>query len=55
MNRRYEEFVEKFFQHTLVIAGAMDRVGDEQRRDVGRRRRILLRRVAPAGRQRARA
>jgi hypothetical protein len=24
----YEEFVEKFFQHTLSIAGAMDRVGD---------------------------
>ena len=24
----YEEFVEKFFQHTLYIAGAMDRVGD---------------------------
>jgi hypothetical protein len=24
----YEEFVEKFFQHTLHIAGAMDRVGD---------------------------
>ena len=23
----YEEFVEKFFQHTLFIAGAMDRVG----------------------------
>lgn len=26
----YEEFVEKFFQHTLFIAGAMDRVGDRQ-------------------------
>ena len=25
---QYEEFVEKFFQHTLYIAGAMDRVGD---------------------------
>ncbi len=24
----YEEFVEKFFQHTLFIAGAMDRMGD---------------------------
>jgi len=24
----YEEFVEKFFHHTLAIAGAMDRVGD---------------------------
>jgi hypothetical protein len=24
----YEEFVEKFFQHTLYIAGAMDKVGD---------------------------
>ena len=24
----YEEFVEKFFQHTLFIAGAMDRVGE---------------------------
>jgi hypothetical protein len=24
----YEEFVEKFFQHTLYIAGAMDRVGE---------------------------
>lgn len=24
----YEEFVEKFYQHTLFIAGAMDRVGD---------------------------
>ena len=24
----YEEFVEKFFQHTLFIAGAMDRCGD---------------------------
>jgi len=26
----YEEFVEKFFQHTLYIAGAMDRVGDQK-------------------------
>jgi len=26
----YEEFVEKFFQHTLFIAGAMDRVGQNQ-------------------------
>jgi hypothetical protein len=26
----YEEFVEKFFQHTLYIAGAMDRVGDRR-------------------------
>ncbi len=26
----YEEFVEKFFQHTLFIAGAMDRVGENQ-------------------------
>ncbi len=26
----YEEFVEKFFQHTLYIAGAMDRVGDHK-------------------------
>jgi hypothetical protein len=26
----YEEFVEKFFQHTMFIAGAMDRVGDRQ-------------------------
>ena len=26
----YEEFVEKFFQHTLFIAGAMDRVGGRQ-------------------------
>jgi hypothetical protein len=25
----YEEFVEKFFQHTLFIAGAMDRVGEQ--------------------------
>lgn len=24
----YEEFVEKFFQHTLLIAGALDRVGE---------------------------
>jgi hypothetical protein len=24
----YEEFVEKFFQHTMFIAGAMDRVGE---------------------------
>ena len=24
----YEEFVEKFFEHTLLIAGAMDRMGD---------------------------
>ena len=24
----YEEFVEKFFQHTLFIAGALDRMGD---------------------------
>ncbi len=24
----YEEFVEKFFQHTLAIAGAMDRIGE---------------------------
>jgi len=29
-DRLYEEFVEKFFQHTLYIAGAMDRVGDHQ-------------------------
>ena len=26
----YEEFVEKFFQHTLFIAGALDRIGDRQ-------------------------
>jgi hypothetical protein len=26
----YEEYVEKFFQHTLLIASAMDRVGDRQ-------------------------
>ena len=26
----YEEFVEKFYRHTLTIAGAMDRVGDNQ-------------------------
>ena len=26
----YEEFVEKFFRHTLSIAGAMDRVGESQ-------------------------
>ncbi|HEX5012412.1 MAG TPA: glucosidase [Planctomycetota bacterium] len=26
----YEEFVEKFFTHTLYIAGAMDRVGDHR-------------------------
>ncbi len=26
----YEEFVEKFFQHTMFIAGAMDRVGHQQ-------------------------
>ncbi len=26
----YEEFVEKFFQHTLFIAGAMDRMGQRQ-------------------------
>jgi hypothetical protein len=26
----YEEFVEKFFQHTLFIAGALDRVGEHQ-------------------------
>jgi hypothetical protein len=26
----YEEFVEKFFQHTLYIAGAMDRLGHRQ-------------------------
>ncbi|MET0661288.1 MAG: glucosidase [Steroidobacteraceae bacterium] len=26
----YEEYVEKFFQHTLFIAGAMDRVGERQ-------------------------
>jgi hypothetical protein len=25
----YEEFVEKFFQHTLLIGGAMDRIGDQ--------------------------
>jgi hypothetical protein len=25
----YEEFVEKFFQHTLFIAGAMDRLGEQ--------------------------
>jgi hypothetical protein len=26
----YEEFVEKFFQHTLYIAGAMDRLGERR-------------------------
>ncbi|MGY2492386.1 MGH1-like glycoside hydrolase domain-containing protein [Cupriavidus sp. CP313] len=25
----YEEFVEKFFQHTVLIAGALDRVGEQ--------------------------
>jgi len=27
---RYQDFVEKFYQHTLRIAGAMDRVGEHQ-------------------------
>ncbi len=26
----YEEFVSKFFEHTMWIAGAMDRIGDQQ-------------------------
>jgi hypothetical protein len=26
----YEEFIEKFFEHTLHIAGAMDRIGINQ-------------------------
>jgi hypothetical protein len=26
----YEEFVSKFFEHTVRIAGAMDRIGDNQ-------------------------
>ena len=28
----YEEFAEKFFEHTMLIAGAMDRVGDTSTR-----------------------
>ena len=44
----YEEYVEKFFQHTIYIAGAMDRLGTA--RAMGRRRRLLLRRSAPARR-----
>ena len=26
----YEEFVSKFFEHTMWIAGAMDRIGEHQ-------------------------
>ena len=48
----YEEFVVKFFEHTMWIAGAMDRIGEQPGRDVGRRRRVLLRRAASARRRR---
>jgi hypothetical protein len=51
----YEEFVEKFFQHTLYIAAAHGPHGRAFGRDVGRGRRLLLRRAAPARRRRDQA
>ncbi len=38
----YEEYAEKFFDHTMRIAAAMDRVGELPGRNVGRRGRLLL-------------
>ena len=49
----YEDMVLKFAEHFVFIAAAMDRIGDNQRRAVGRGGRLLLRRAAPARRQRA--
>ena len=48
----YEEAALKYFEHYFWIAAAMDRIGDNARRDVGRGRRLLLRRAAPARRRR---
>ncbi len=44
----FEEFVIKFFEHTMWIAGAMDRMGEASGQDVGRRGWLLLRRAAYA-------
>ena len=43
----YEEFVLKFLERFFWIAAAMDPIGDNPGRDVGRGGRLLLRRPAP--------
>ena len=49
-DKMYEEVAFRFVQHFTFIAQAMDRVGDQPRRDVGRGGRVLLRRAPAAGR-----
>ena len=39
----YEEIAFRFLEHFVWITYAMDRIGDEQRRDVGHGGRVLLR------------
>ncbi len=46
----YQDIASKFFEHFLYIAEAMTNIGGDGIGSVGRGRRILLRRPAPAGR-----
>ena len=48
----YEDVASKFFEHFVHIAHAMNDIGTDGRSLVGRRRRLLLRRAAPAERRR---
>ena len=47
----YEDMASKFWEHFLYIAHAMNNLGEEGDQDVERRRRLLLRRAAPAERR----
>ena len=49
-NHAYEDVASKFFEHFVYICRAMNNIG-ENIELVGSRRRVLLRRAAPAGRQ----
>ena len=49
----YEDVASKFFEHFLYIAHAMNNMGGDGDRPVGRGGRLLLRRAAPARRRSA--
>ena len=44
----YEDVASKFFEHFVYISQAMNDMGGDGHRPVGRRGRLLLRRAAPA-------
>ena len=50
-DQTYEDVASKFWEHFLYIADAMNNLGDDGDRHVGRRGRVLLRRAAHAGRR----